>query len=394
MAGQNRPLIAGTATVTSPNLAAWAVRLQFFVAGALFASWGVQVPAVKLHYALGEQALAIAMLAAGVGAVGTLTQAGRLVGRFGPRRAAVASGVLCAISLAALFTTRSYPLLLVLMVFFGMGTSLFDVSVNAAASDLERLSGRSLMSGFHGMFSLGGMAGAGLGSALLAHQVAPPVHLVSVALLSSMAIVIGGRAMLRTVAGNADDAPRFALPRGLLALLGTLAALGLVAEGAMYDWSVLYMAQELRSDPGFAALAYASFSGAMATARFAGDWVRERMPPALLMSASAALAAVAMAMVLWVAHPVVALIGFALVGLGFANVVPVLFSTAAKVDANPAHGIAVVASMGYLGMMAGPPLIGIIAEHASLTWGLLSVAVFAAILAGAAPHALRTSVAK
>jgi predicted MFS family arabinose efflux permease len=368
---------------------AWAVRLQFLVAGALFASWGVQVPAVKLHYGLGEQALAIAMLAAGVGAVGTLTQAGRLVGRHGPRRAAMFSGGLCAAALAALFATDSYPVLLVLMVLFGAGTSLYDVSINAAASDLERLSGRSLMSGFHGMFSLGGMAGAALGSALLARQVAPSVHLVSAAALSFIAIVLGGMAMLRTVAGNADDGPRFALPRGVLALLGTLAALGLIAEGAMYDWSVLYMAQELRSDAGFAALAYASFSGAMAAARFGGDWVRERVSPPVLMSSSAALAAIAMAAVLWIANPVVALIGFALVGLGFANVVPVLFSTAAKVDANPAHGIAVVASMGYLGMMAGPPLIGIIAEHASLTWGLLSVAVFAAILAGAAPRALR-----
>jgi len=154
---------------------------------------------------------------------------------------------------------------------------------------------------------------------------------------------------------------------------------------------VLYMTQELHSEPGFAALAYASFSAAMAAARFGGDWVRERVKPAVLMSSSAALAAVSMAAVLWIAHPVVALVGFALVGLGFANVVPVLFSTAAKVDANPAHGIAVVASVGYLGMMAGPPLIGVIAEHSSLTAGLVSVAVFAAVLAAAAPRALRAA---
>jgi fucose permease len=226
---------------------------------------------------------------------------------------------------------------------------------------------------------------------LLARQVGANAHLLGMALGSLLAIVAAGAVMLRTVAGSTDEGPRFALPRGVLALLGILAALGLIAEGAMYDWSVLYMTQELHSEPGFAALAYASFSGAMAAARFGGDWVRERVSPPLLMSASAALAAVAMAAVLWIAHPVVALVGFALVGLGFANVVPVLFSTAAKVDANPAHGIAVVASLGYLGMMAGPPLIGIIAEHSSLTVGLVSVAVFAAVLAAAAPRALRAA---
>jgi len=378
-------------TTIRNSRATWAVRLQFFVAGALFATWGVHVPTIKLHYALGEQALAIAMLAAGGGAVATLTQAGRIVGRHGPRRAAMVSGGLCAVSLAALLVTSHYVGLLALMVVFGIGTSLFDVSINAAASDLERLSERSLMSGFHGMFSLGGMVGAALGSALLAREVSPITHLLGVAACSLVVIVAAGVVMLRTVAGSADEGPRFALPRGLLALLGALAALGLIAEGAMYDWSVLYMTQELHSEPGFAALAYASFSAAMAAARFGGDWVRERVKPAVLMSSSAALAAVSMAAVLWIAHPVVALVGFALVGLGFANVVPVLFSTAAKVDANPAHGIAVVASVGYLGMMAGPPLIGVIAEHSSLTAGLVSVAVFAAVLAAAAPRALRAA---
>ncbi len=366
------------------------MRLQFFIAGALFATWGVHVPTVKLHYGLGEQALAIAMLAAGVGAVGTLTQAGRLVGRHGPRRAALVSGLLCAVSVAALLFSRSYAGLLALMVVFGVGMSLFDVSINAAASDLERLSDRSLMSGFHGMFSLGGMAGAALGSALLARQLAPDTHLISAGVVAAVAIMGAGALMLRTVAGAADG-PRFALPRGMLALLGSLAALGLIAEGAMYDWSVLYMTQELKSDAGVAALAYASFSGAMAAARFGGDWVRERVSPAVLMSCSAALAAVAMAAVLWIAHPVVTLVGFALVGLGFANVVPVLFSTAAKLDSNPAHGIAVVASVGYLGMMAGPPLIGVIAEHSTLGWGLSSVAVFATVLALAAPRVLSPS---
>lgn len=368
-----------------------AVRAQFFIAGALFATWGIHVPTVKQHYGLGEQALAMAMLASGVGAVLTLTQAGRIVGRQGPRRMAMLSGVLCAGSLVALLASQSYAVLLALMVVFGIGMSLLDVSINAAASELESLRERNLMSGFHAMFSLGGMVGAGLGSALLARAVLPETHLVVTSLASGAFVLLAGMAMLQTVAGSSQQGHGFALPRGALGLLGVLAALGLIAEGAMYDWSVLYMTQELKSAPDFAALAYASFSGAMAAARFGGDWVRDRLSPAVLMSGSAALATVAMAAVLLIAHPVATLIGFALVGLGFANVVPVLFGTAAKLDANPAHGIAVVASVGYFGMMAGPPLIGVVAEHSSLTVGLASVAVFAAILALAAPKALSPS---
>ncbi len=371
------------------SAATWAVRAQFFIAGALFATWGVHVPTVKLHYALGDQALALAMLASGVGAVGTLSQAGRVVGRFGAKRVAMLAGAVCAGTVGSLLFADSYVALLLLMVLFGAATSLFDVAINAAASDLERFSGRSLMSGFHGMFSLGGMVGAGLGSALLARHTPPMAHLVTMAGLSALAILLAGRLMLGNVAGNPADHPPFSLPRGVLLLLGILAAVGLIAETAMYDWSVLYMSQDLRSEPGFAALAYASFSGAMAAARFCGDWVRERFSPVRLVSLSAALAAVAMAAVLLIGHPLVALIGFALVGFGFANVVPVLFSQAARVDANPAHGIAVVASIAYLGMMAGPPLIGIVAEYTSLTWGLAAVVVFAAILSLAAPRALK-----
>lgn len=368
-----------------------AVRVQFFIAGALFATWGIHVPTVKQHYGLGEQALAMAMLASGVGAVLTLTQAGRIVGRQGPRRMAMLSGALCAGSLVALLASQSYSVLLALMVAFGIGMSLLDVSINAAASELESLRKRNLMSGFHAMFSLGGMVGAGFGSALLSRGVDPETHLMATSIASGIFVLLAGVVMLQTVAGSSQDGHGFALPRGALGLLGVLAALGLIAEGAMYDWSVLYMAQELKSAPDFAALAYASFSGAMAAARFGGDWVRDRVSPAVLMSSSAALAAASMSAVLLIAHPTATLIGFALVGLGFANVVPVLFGTAAKLDANPAHGIAVVASVGYFGMMAGPPLIGVIAEHSSLSVGLASVAVFAAILALAAPKALSPS---
>lgn len=365
-----------------------AVRIQFFIAGALFATWGIHVPTVKAHYGLGEQSLAMAMLASGVGAVLTLTQAGRIVGKQGARNMAMLSGFFCVASLAAVLASQNYIVLIGLMVVFGIGMSLLDVSINTAASELEGLRGRNLMSGFHAMFSLGGMVGAGLGSALLSGGVAPATHFVGTTLGSLVFVLAAGAVMLATVSGASQEGHGFTLPRGILGLLGVLAALGLIAEGAMYDWSVLYMSQELLSSPDVAALAYASFSAAMAAARFAGDWIRDRVKPTVLMSSSAALAAVSMAAVLLIAHPIATLVGFALVGLGFANVVPVLFGTAAKMDANPAHGIAVVASVGYFGMMAGPPLIGVIAEYWSLPVGMASVAVFAAILALAAPKAL------
>jgi predicted MFS family arabinose efflux permease len=368
--------------------AARGTRVQFFIAGALFATWGVHVPTVKAHYALGERALAVAMLAAGVGSVVALTQAGRVVGRFGARAVTMAMGTVCAAAIALLVAFDAYAALLVLMLIYGVAASLMDVSINAEASEIERLAGRPLMSGFHAMFSLGGMAGAAAGSLVQATAVPAQQHLLAAAVTGCAAVLAAGSAMLRMNGPPAAGAP-LSLPAGPLLLLGVLAALGLVAEGAMYDWSVLYLKQSLRADAGTAALAYASFSAAMAAGRFAGDAVRARIASVPLLRWSGALGAAGMALALLVPHPWVALLGFALVGLGLANVVPVLFSAAARVPGvTPAHGIAAVSSLGYLGMMAGPPLIGVIAEATSLAWGLVVVVAGAALLAVAAKRAL------
>ncbi|WP_082567822.1 MFS transporter [Pelomonas sp. Root1217] len=367
-----------------------ALRAQFFVLGVMFATWGVHVPTVKAHYGLGEQALAIAMLAGGVGALMALAQAGRVVGRWGPRAVSAAMGVACCASIACLLAGSAYAALLAVMLCFGITGSLVDVAINTEATEIERLAARPLMSGFHGMFSLGGMAGAGLGSAAPALGLSPQAHLLVATGIGAVVVLLGSRAMLPVPDKAAEEKHPLSLPRGPLLLLGVLASMGLIAEGAMYDWSVLFMKQERASEPGTAALAYASFSGAMAVGRFGGDWVRARLSSTQLMRASGVLAAAGMALALAVPSPAVALIGFALVGLGLSNVVPVIFSAASQAPGvSSAHGIAAVSGVGYLGMMAGPPLIGLIAEHSSLTAGLVVVVVFAVFMALSAKRAMR-----
>lgn len=375
--------------MTAPAGAAHALRAQFFVLGLAFATWGVHVPTVKAHYGLGEQALALAMLAGGVGALLALAQAGRIVGRWGPRAVAASMGVLCCACIACLLVGLAYAALLAVMLAFGITGSLLDVAINTEATEIERLAGRPLMSGFHGMFSLGGMAGAGLGSAAPALGLSPQAHLLLAAGFGAVVVLAASRAMLPVPQQAAGETHPLSLPRGPLLLLGVLAAMGLIAEGAMYDWSVLFMREERASSASTAALAYASFSGAMAAGRFGGDWVRARLAPRRLMRASGVLAASGMAVALALPSPAVALAGFAMVGIGLSNVVPVLFSTASQAPGvSPAHGIAAVSGVGYLGMMAGPPLIGLVAERSSLTAGLLVVVVFALFMAASAKRAL------
>jgi len=215
------------------------------------------------------------------------------------------------------------------------------------------------------------------------------MHLLLVASAMALTIAMASRSMLPSEATSFSSTENgFRLPRGKLALLGLLAALGLIAEGAIYDWSVLYLQQELGSPQQQAALAYASFSAAMALARFGGDTMRARFAPATLLRASALLAAGSMAMVLMTGTPWLALVGFAGVGVGFANVVPILFAASARVPGvEPARGIAAVSAAAYLGFMAGPPAIGFLAQASSLTHALYVVVAFAAALAASARYA-------
>jgi predicted MFS family arabinose efflux permease len=367
----------------------WASRAQFFASGFIFATWGVHIPTVKGHYGVDEAQLGLAMLAAGTGALLGLTQASRWIGRHGARHTASLCGSVYALLLAGLLVMPGYAALLGLLAVFGIVTSMFDVAINTEAAQLELRSGTPLMSGMHGMFSLGGMTGALTGGAALAAGMAPQHHLVLVAIAMTLMIAFSARGMLpktATAFASADDG--FRLPRGALVVLGLLAALGLIAEGAIYDWSVLYLKQELGSPQHQAALAYASFSAAMAAARFGGDAMRARLTPSVLLRGSAVLAAASMTLVLVTPAPWLALVGFAGVGVGFANVVPVLFAASARVPGvEPARGIASVSAAAYLGFMAGPPVIGFLADVSSLTTALYVVVGFAIALAASARYA-------
>jgi fucose permease len=369
-----------------------AIRVQFFVLGMAMGVWGAMVPAVKRHYGLDERGLSIALLVAAIGAVLCLLHAGAWVARWGARRCIQGAGLLLCASLALLPQTQSYAALLAWMLALGAGSALFDVAINAEGNALEAAAARKLMSGLHAMFSLGGMAGALWCALLYRVQVAIAVQMFSSAIGLAALLLVMSRPLSSSGAGpDAGAGAAAAWPRGLLLWMGGLTALCLLAEGAMYDWSALYVEQTLRTDAATGALAFAAFSAAMAAGRLFGDQVRERHAPAAVLRASGALAAVGMAIALLLATPWAAMLGFALAGLGLANVVPVLFAAAAQVPGvSAARGVAAVSSVGYFGFMVGPPLIGALAHASSLGAALWAVALFALLMAVAARPVLGT----
>jgi fucose permease len=370
-----------------------AVHAAFFVFGVIVATLGVHVPSIRTHYGLDDGSLSIALLAIAVGAVLCLAFAGRWIAAFGVRRVAAVAACVMAAALALLLQSDRFEPLLVVMLLFGASVGLFDVAINTEGTFIEQALQRKVMSTMHGMWSLGGMAGAALGAWWLQHNVAPLAQMRGVAagtLVVALAAVAG---MLPAHAPRGDTTARWAgLPRAArssLIALGVLAVLGLLAEGAIYDWSTLYLQRERGAPPSLAAIGFACFSAAMAVGRFAGDGLRARVPPARLLRMTALLSACAMAIVLvsglWSNTVALALAGLALLGLGLANVIPLLFVAASRVHGvSAAAGIALVSSLGWVGVVIGPPLVGGVAQASSLSWALWLVVLSSLALAVAA----------
>ena len=352
--------------------------------GVLGGTWGTHIPSVKARYALSEATLSIVLLAAAVGTVLALFIAGRIVGRLGARKASALAALVMSLLLGVVLEYPSVAALLPAMLIFGASTSLFDVSINTEGSELESLSGRAIMSNLHGMFSVGGMTGAALASYMLDIGVSPRLQLFGVCSGIAIAALIASRGMLETHAasGEGGEKAHFAWPKGLLLIIGLLIFAGMTAEGVMYDWSVLYLKQDVGMPQGQAALGYAAFSAAMALSRFGGDLLRSRYSEQALLRFGASVATIAMTVVLISASSWVALIGFALVGAGLAPVAPILFNAATRVrGVSRAAAIASVTSIGYSGFMIAPPLIGSIATASSLTMALGVVVLASGLLA-------------
>ncbi|VCQ27250.1 amino acid ABC transporter permease [Burkholderia pseudomallei] len=364
----------------------------FFVAGMMYASWGVHVPTVRDKFALSPALLSFALLAVAIGSIVAMTTNARWIARVGSRTACLAGGLAMSASGALILVVPTYPLLLAVLALFGFSMATLDVAMNAEASAVESAFGKPIMSMLHGMFSVGGMAGAAAGGALLSAGMASAVHLGLAALASALVLALACPAVLPHVphTAAADGAPRANRWRSpALWALGAIALVALIAEGAMYDWATVYMRDVVLASPAFSSAAYAAFSGACPAVLPHVPHTAAADGAPQLVCASATLACVGMIAALALPSPFVALAGFTLMGLGLANMMPVLFAAAARIDGiHAAEGLAHVAGLAYFGLLFGPVAIGAVTQAANLSVGLSIVALCAALVAIVAPKVL------
>ena len=362
--------------------AAWAARINFLALGMIGGVWGVHIPSAKARFALDDRGVAALLAATTVGSLLSLTQAGRAVARWGARRVAAWGGAVACAMLALSLSLPGAVWLACALATLGAARSLLDVAANAESALLERLEARPIVSGLHAMFSVGGMSGAAIAAGLLRLEVAAPTQLLVLGVALGVTLVFSGRAML-----DAHPAPAPPLvhaagpPRGQLLTIGVLVAIGLMAEGIMYNWSVLYAQDELHLPQAVAALAYVSFASAMAMTRLVGDRVRARWSARRILTAGSSLAAIAIGATLLLGRPWAAFAGFACAGIGMATVIPVLYTSAARVrGVSAAVALASVASVGTVGTLVGPPIVGAVAHASSLTMGMAVVTLALVVL--------------
>lgn len=358
---------------------------MFVLNGAVYGSWAARIPAIQNRLDLSAGALGIALAGVAFGALLAMPLAGSWAARAGSRRVTrVALAGACA-SLAVVALAPSLGILLIATLALGITNGSLDVAMNTQGTAVERRARRLILSSLHAGFSAGGLIGALTGAAAAGAGLDVRVHL---ALVGGLALAIGLPATRHLLSADADAAPggpSFARPTRALWALGVLAFCCLLAEGAAADWSAVYVEDALSAPAGQAALAYAAFSATMALGRLVGDRLLRAAGAVGLLRASGVVAGAGLGAALVIATPGAAVAGFALLGAGLSIVVPVVFRSAASTPgAAPGPSLAAVSTLGYLGFLAGPPLVGGLAELTSLPVALGAVAACAAATAALA----------
>ncbi|WP_435259743.1 MFS transporter [Thioclava sp. FR2] len=384
-------------TLTEARRGRWAVAAMFAANGFVMGAWAPQIPLLLPRHQITEFTLGLLILVLGIGAVGAMLFAGRLIARFGSIPVLRAFALSIAVALPLVVFSPSLAVLAPSMALLGALTGCMDVSMNANAVEVERRLGRAIMSSSHGFWSLGGFVGGSLGSWVILHWGSETQALL-VALFSAVIVLaampfLRGEPADRAVSTVTEGAPKQRLlPRAPgLWLLGVMALFSMVPEGAVLDWAALYLQKELGSDVFRSGLAFAFFAGAMAIMRFAGDSVRNRFGAVRTLRVSGLLAAAGLLGASVAPTDMIAVICFAASGLGVANMVPIMFSAAGNYPGlSSGTAISAVTMVGYMGILVAPASIGFVAEaigfrltYAALSLLLIIVALLAGRTAGA-----------
>ncbi len=358
-----------------------ATRMVFFMAGFATAAWAALVPFAKYNTGVSDGTLGLLLLCLGGGALVAMPLTGMLTARFGCRRVMMVSVLIFSAILPLLAVTSDARLLALALLLFGIGVGTTDCAMNVQAIIVEKASPRPLMSGFHGFYSVGGIAGAGAMSGMMSLGLSASAASLATTIIVLLLLTLCVRGFLTYA--NPQEGPAFAVPHGIVLLLGAVCFIVFLAEGAVLDWSAVYLTEYRGLSEARGGLGFACFAATMTLGRLTGDRIVARLGQQRVVFTGALVAAAGILLTVWGGSWELALVGYALVGMGCANIVPVMFSAIGRQTAMPqVLAVPAVTTLGYMGVLAGPASIGGIAHHSSLAVAFIVVAI--AMLAVAA----------
>jgi len=358
-----------------------AVTVFFFVSGFVYANWASSIPHLQQKLHLSDAALGTLLISLPVGLMLTMPLSAWLIGKYKSRNIVLGGAILYVLLLSCIgFADKVWQMAIVLFA-FGASRNLFNISINTQSIGVQQLYQKSIIASFHGVWSIASLAGAAFASILISLGVMPEFRLVLVTGLSLVLIVIFWGNTLESSANADAKKPAFALPDKSLLNLGLIAFCCMLCEGTMSDWSGIYLSKELHLSKGYVNMGYVAYLGCMTSGRLLGDWLANQLGNKKLLLISSLLLGLGALLIACFHSLIPAILGFMLCGFGVSCVVPFLFSHAGK-SATMSSGVAIaaVSTIGYLGFLIGPPLVGFLSSAIGLRYTYFLVVALAGVM--------------
>ncbi|MDN3549444.1 MFS transporter [Mucilaginibacter aquaedulcis] len=358
---------------TSKKALRIAVGAMFFMAGLSFSSWASRIATVQQEMGLSDAALGAVLFSLPVGLMCSLPFSGWIITKIGSRKLLISALLVYATALVTLGLAQNTFQLIICLVCFGFSSNAVNISVNTQAVATEEIYKKPIMASFHGLWSLAGFVGAGIGTYMIGNNIDPFHHFLVMMAVIFTGVIIAARYLKDDKV--ASSGPVFVMPDSSLIKLGVIAFCSMICEGAMFDWSVIYFKKVVLAPTAMVGLGFTTFMFTMAGGRFVADWFAHKFGLKRTLQVSGNLTAVGLLIAVAFPYIYTAMAGFLLVGAGVSSVVPMVFSAAGKSKTmQPGVALAAVSTIGFLGFLVGPPIIGFIAGIATLRASFVLIA--------------------
>lgn len=359
-----------------------AVKILFFLNGFIHANYFSRLPRIQEHFKVDNGTLGLVLLSASVGALLAMPFTGWMIIRNGSRKVSLFSSYFYCALFLFIPHMPSVHALMALFFIIGLSTGMMDVAINSQAVMVEQQLKKPIMTSFHALFSIGMMLGALCGSLFSQFKIDLPIHFFSIAVGSVAVVFVARYYLVHDKPLQKDkDTPAFRLPNAAMVSIGVIAFCSMLGEGAMADWSTNYMENIAKASEGLAPLGLSAFALAMTIGRVFGDGARIKFGDRALMIACGLIALTGLSIFILFTHPFIVIAGFFIVGIGLSVIVPIAYSIAGNTkDLPPGVGLAMVTTVGYSGFLFGPPIIGFLADIATLRYALLLVGILFAVM--------------